>query len=75
MPVEEVPKTLQFRIVYPKNVRGHKHGGWSAEIFVTFPGQEEMSLPGVTNVRTEHPANGASIVSVDFLADIVMGFE
>jgi hypothetical protein len=68
--IEASPSVLHFRLVYPKEFRGHKHSGWQAKVFVTFPGKGEVELPGTMAVRTEHSVDNVVTVTVDFAATV-----
>ena len=64
-----------FRIVYDKSLRGTKHAGDTARVFITLPGMEEVPLPATTNVRAEWSVDGDVHVDVSFVGTIEVEHE
>jgi hypothetical protein len=69
------PTVLHFRLVCPEGVQGHKQNGSQTQVFVTFPGEEEVKLPGTMAVRTEHSVDSVVTVTVDFAATVEVQYE
>jgi hypothetical protein len=64
-----------FRVVYPAASAGQKHAGYLGRIYVTFPGERERELPGVSSVVTRSDAGGPFEILVSFYGSCVIEYE
>jgi len=56
-------------------LRGTKHAGDTARVFITLSGMEEVPLPATTNVRAEWSVDGDVHVDVSFVGTIEVEYE